>query len=147
MCTHVEVPGEMDGSLGETDRRAVAVGAVVGAVVTLTAAGVTAATLDGRWVRTVVFASPVAGLLAGAVAAYASRERMQPFREGAYAAVSGLLCGIGAWMVAVSAVTPAHSLDVFLLLSPFGFLGAFVALPMSFLAGGVAGYTTLMYGV
>jgi hypothetical protein len=132
----------MEGSLGETDRRAVVVGAVVGAVVTAT---VTA--LGGRWVETVLVASPAAGLLAGAVAAGASRERMQPFREGAFAAVAGVLAGVGAWMVAVSVVTSPYPLDVFLVLSPFGFVAVFVALPVSFFVGGVAGYATLMYGL
>jgi hypothetical protein len=132
----------MDATLGEPDHRAVVIGALVGA-----AATVAMAVLGDDWVEIVVLGSGVASVLAGVVAVHASRERMQPFREGAYAAVSGLLGGVGVWMVGVSVVTPADSLDVFLLLTPFGFVAAFVALPMSFFVGGVAGYATLMSGV
>jgi len=131
----------MGAKLGDPDRRAVAAGAAVGALATV----VTAA-LGDQWVKTVVLASPVISLTAGVVAARTSRERMQPFREGAFAGAAALPVGILCWMAGVSVVLSTYPLDVFLLLSPFGFVAFFVSFPVSFFVGGVGGHVALSVG-
>ena len=132
----------METDIGETDRRAVVVGAAVGAAVTvLTVAP------GGQWTEMVVVAGVVASFPAGAAAAYASRERMQPFREGAYAGAAGLLVGVIVWLAGVSVVTSAYPLDVFLILTPFAYVAATLAFPMSFFVGGIAGHAALTYAL
>jgi len=129
----------MQNDLGETDRRAIAVGALVGAIAT-----VAVIVIGGRWATMAVVASAVASVPAGAAAAYASRERMQPFREGAFAAIAGFLVGTGAWMAAVAVTSSAHPLDVFLLLAPAGYAATTLGFLLSFGVGGAAGHATLL---
>ena len=131
----------MQNNLGEPDRRAVVAGALVGATAT-----VAVIVLGGDWVTMSVVASAVASVPAGAVAAYASRERMQPFREGAFAAFVGFLLGVGTWMAAVSVTSSAHPLDVLLLLFPAGYVATTLGFLLSFGLGGAAGHATLMRG-
>jgi hypothetical protein len=132
----------MQGNLGAPDRGAVAVGALVGAAATL------ALTVVGSpWTEMVVVSGAAASVPAGAVAAHTSREGMQPFREGAFAALAGLSVGVVTSMALVATLFPADSVDVFLLLVPSGFVGVYVAFPLSFLLGGAAGYAARMYGI
>ena len=131
----------MHGNLGAPDRRSIALGALVGAVATV------AVTVVGTpWTEMVVIAGVVASVPAGVVAAHRSRERMQPFREGAFAALAGLGVGVVTSMAIVAVVFPLHPFDVFLLLLPSGLVGVYIAFPLSFAVGGVAGYATVMYG-
>jgi hypothetical protein len=130
----------MHGNLGAPDRRSIAVGALVGAAATI------ALTVVGSpWTEMVVVSGAAASVPAGAVAAHGSREGMQPFREGAFAALAGVAVGVAASMTVVAVVFPAHPFDVALLLVPSGVIGLLFAFPLSFAVGGVAGYAAGMY--
>jgi len=123
------------------DHRAIAVGALAGAIAT-----VVLLIVGIRWDYMIVVSAVVASPIAGALAAYASRLRMKPFREGGFAATAGFLFGPVVWMSAVALTSPGHPFDVLLVLFPFALLAMLMGFPFAFFVGGIVGERTIMRG-